>query len=438
MNNNQPPLDQGYGHSHPHSQQHQQPTYPGGPPPPPPLQQQQHQQHLQNTQPYPNSISGGPVHPAIPYHAHYPQQQQQLPAPHNLNHHQLPHLTQMPMGPTMSGMPNPVAHPMNNMSMNGVSGMAGMGAHMGMPGHIMPQQSQQLRSNPLESVSLTRHGKSYSLEVLQQPVRARMCGFGDKDRRPITPPPCVKLVIRDLASGEILEPTEDANHFVLLVDLWNSDGTQEVSLVRHSNTSPAISISAATTTPYPPPPERPYLGMLQPGELYSYHMSGGNVAMYRNPGPPGYPQQHPGQPGQVQHPGYGATPSVPIPVMPMPSNGMFTKNLIGSLCANATRLNDTKGKPGYWFILQDLLKLSFIDISPSEGSNEPVNKSKVPVLASTFTDIFQVYSAKKFPGVIESTELSKCFAGQGIKIPIRKDGNSKNQINVEEYENDEQ
>ena len=33
-----------------------------------------------------------------------------------------------------------------------------------------------------------------------------------------------------------------------------------------------------------------------------------------------------------------------------------------------------------------------------------------------------MYSAKKFPGVVESTPLSKCFATQGIKIPIRKDG----------------
>jgi hypothetical protein len=42
-------------------------------------------------------------------------------------------------------------------------------------------------------------------------------------------------------------------------------------------------------------------------------------------------------------------------------------------------------------------------------------------LAYTFSDKFQVFSAKKFPGVIESTALSKCFAAQGIKIPIRKD-----------------
>ena len=68
-----------------------------------------------------------------------------------------------------------------------------------------------------------------------------------------------------------------------------------------------------------------------------------------------------------------------------------------------------------------------------------LNTGVAPVLATTFSDVFQVYSAKKFPGVIESTGLSKCFATQGelvlecaggrvwangwigIKIPIRRD-----------------
>lgn len=84
------------------------------------------------------------------------------------------------------------------------------------------------------------------------------------------------------------------------------------------------------------------------------------------------------------------------------------------------------------------LKLSFVDISALPGSSEPVNKGKVPVLALTYTEPFQVYSAKKFPGVIESTELSKCFAGQGIKIPIRKDGNNRGVPNAAEYDADEQ
>jgi len=64
--------------------------------------------------------------------------------------------------------------------------------------------------------------------------------------------------------------------------------------------------------------------------------------------------------------------------------------------------------------------MNFVNV----GQNGSINTSNtpVPVSASVFSLPFQVYSAKKFPGVIESTELSKCFATQGIKIPIRKDG----------------
>jgi hypothetical protein len=61
--------------------------------------------------------------------------------------------------------------------------------------------------------------------------------------------------------------------------------------------------------------------------------------------------------------------------------------------------------------------------TPGIGSHTPIlTKESAPVLASCYSEPFQVFSAKKFPGVIESTSLSKCFALQGIKIPIRKDG----------------
>jgi hypothetical protein len=40
------------------------------------------------------------------------------------------------------------------------------------------------------------------LIVEQQPVRARMCGFGDKDRRPITPPPCIRLIVMHADTGK--------------------------------------------------------------------------------------------------------------------------------------------------------------------------------------------------------------------------------------------
>jgi len=80
------------------------------------------------------------------------------------------------------------------------------------------------------------------------------------------------------------------------------------------------------------------------------------------------------------------------------------------------------------------LKMNFVNVGNNNGTS--LNTGSAPVLASTFSDIFQVFSAKKFPGVIESTSLSKCFATQGIKIPIRKDG-PKALSNREEYENDD-
>ena len=68
----------------------------------------------------------------------------------------------------------------------------------------------------------------------------------------------------------------------------------------------------------------------------------------------------------------------------------------------------------------DRLKMSFVNVGSPTGGQSP-NSGSAPVLASCFSQPFQVFSAKKFPGVIESTPLSKCFATQGIKIPIRKD-----------------
>jgi len=348
-----------------------------------------------------------------------------------------------------------------------------------------PQQQYALQQPPrsLQGAAFSNGGRTYKLEVVQQPVRARMCGFGDKDRRPITPPPCIRLTVYDEATGKEIDPNEiDAQYFVLTVDLWNSDGNQEVNLVRHSNTSPAVSISAATTTAYPPPAERPVFGIFNPLQLAAYyrtmgdHVSANQLAVQAGLPPPGYAapptyqQQSPsaqtsisnGFSQQQPSPSYVQAATIPIHI-PTPTAGMFTRNLIGSLAVNAFKLNDDQGKLGLWFVLQDLsvrtegnfrLKCNFVDVGAHDGSSGvagsvgssaaamvggaagQLNTGKAPVLATTYSDTFQVYSAKKFPGVIESTPLSKAFAGQGIKIPIRKDG-PKSIANAEEYANDE-
>lgn len=79
--------------------------------------------------------------------------------------------------------------------------------------------------------------------------------------------------------------------------------------------------------------------------------------------------------------------------------------------------------------------MNFVNVG-SPSAPQSLNNDIAPVLASTFSKVFQVFSAKKFPGVIESTSLSKCFATQGIKIPIRKDGPRGNVRDRDDEEGD--
>ena len=80
--------------------------------------------------------------------------------------------------------------------------------------------------------------------------------------------------------------------------------------------------------------------------------------------------------------------------------------------------------------------MNFVNVG-SPTTAQTLNTASAPVLASCYSDKFDVYSAKKFPGVIESTNLSKCFATQGIKIPIRKDGVRGNERRAGEGEDEE-
>ncbi|KAJ5724565.1 Velvet complex subunit B [Penicillium malachiteum] len=326
---------------------------------------------------------------------------------------------------------HPVPPPPPPLSMDRISAPAGA--------YPTPGSAPLRTADHLAPVTTMHDGRLWSLEVVQQPIRARMCGFGDKDRRPITPPPCIRLIVRDAQTNKEIDINEiDTSFYVLTVDLWNADGNNEVNLVKHSATSP--SISTAMSSSYPPPPQQ---SMSSAYPSYTQNAYGQPVAY-----PPvnnyyGQQQmQYQNAYGQtVGYPQYGYPPGAQIPPTMSPApvgggpGGMFTRNLIGSLSASAFRLTDPENKIGVWFILQDLsvrtegtfrLKMSFVNVGTqsAEASNGApvINHGTAPVLASVFSEPFQVFSAKKFPGVIESTQLSKCFALQGIKIPIRKDG----------------
>ncbi|RYP19427.1 hypothetical protein DL767_009650 [Monosporascus sp. MG133] len=329
-----------------------------------------------------------------------------------------------------------------------------------------PAAADKKRQVPPKEVSGTDATRKYQLKVVQQPLRARMCGFGDKDRRPITPPPCISEV--------------DHQHYILHVDLWSQEGDKELNLVKQSQAQGSISATSTTSfrelmdshnsgygypaivpsnrdpaygspaqTGYPP-----HIGGYQPdayGQGYGGYAQG-----------PGYPQQVPmQQPHHYNYPQGGFRNDMHPSMDPLGSrrgsyshdmsaalsggrgpglttsqtNGMFTRNLIGSLACSAARLTDPSEKIGIWFVLQDMsvrsegwFRFSFVNLRATHAGNSQGSdagslvKGKAKVLAQVFSEPFQVYSAKKFPGVCESTALSKCFAAQGVKIPIRKEG----------------
>lgn len=205
------------------------------------------------------------------------------------------------------------------------------------------------------SMTGTNGKYKFELRVEQQPQRARMCGFGDKDRRPITPPPCVRLIITDAQTGQPIRPDDmDGTFYVLQVDLWDDTATREVNLVRSSASSPAVSISSATTTSFPPTtPERP----LVPTDMHPMY-AGVNHPMFAPPsayGGPGHPNMAYYPQSQFGGPQHQAMPyAAPMAAAVPQSASMFTRNLIGSLTVNASTLKDNAGDTGFWFVLQDL------------------------------------------------------------------------------------
>lgn len=167
--------------------------------------------------------------------------------------------------------------------------------------------------------------------------------------------------MKDASTDKEIDINEiDTSFYVLTVDLYNAEGTNEVNLVRHSANSP--SISTATSSAYPPPPQEssisptyPSFGQQpysQPALGYHQQVPGyyGQNSIYQNPY--GAPQSAPyyGSGGYYQ----GGLQQPNLSPQSAAPGGMFTRNLIGSLSASAFRLTDPDNKIGVWFILQDL------------------------------------------------------------------------------------
>lgn len=68
---------------------------------------------------------------------------------------------------------------------------------------------------------------NYELRVRQQPIAARACGFGERDRRVIDPPPIIQLLVTNPKTGQAEQEELRYSLNVVHCTLWNAEGTNE-------------------------------------------------------------------------------------------------------------------------------------------------------------------------------------------------------------------
>ncbi|KAI8379497.1 velvet factor-domain-containing protein [Radiomyces spectabilis] len=112
---------------------------------------------------------------------------------------------------------------------------------------------------------------------------------------------------------------------------------------------------------------------------------------------------------------------------PTNDDEIYTPNhnaLSGQTVSSMYRLKDVDNHDGGFFIFGDLsvkvegrfrLKFSVFEITHTGAV----------CLESLFSEPFIVYSARAFPGVLESTFLSRSFSDQGARIRIRKENRNR-------------
>ncbi|KAI9345930.1 velvet factor-domain-containing protein [Pilaira anomala] len=216
---------------------------------------------------------------------------------------------------------------------------------------------------PLKLSRPSQFDVKYTIKVIQNPIRARCCGFGQKDRRPIDPPPILELLAEDHYGKKVDLKPEDSILFLAQCELYNVDSTENRTLV---NTPWSSTIS----TPF---------------------LNSNDKQKSEKP--------------------------------------EYVRNLIGSTVSNAYHLVNPEDRTGAYFIFHDLsvrtegtFTLKFIFVNLAAG--EPLTMT-TQIEQEVFSSPFSVYPAKKFPGLTESTLLSRCFSKQGIKIPIRNESTYK-------------
>ncbi|KAF9959898.1 hypothetical protein BGZ72_008550 [Mortierella alpina] len=300
------------------------------------------------------------------------------------------------------------------------------------------------------------------IKIVQQPLHARMCGFGEKDRRPIDPPPIVQLLLdekhdqhpskrlhRTAVKGADSEPGQDGEEqeshgdidheeedetYQLDEDDDEEQGQSKASTLKHKSSSPSLgkrsrrAVSGVNTKAKRSTTEDGDHGLNSSERSHSGSDDGKDVDGDIEQGVS--QEQDPLFVLHVSlwsHDGKEVRNMIATPGQSDPPK--LTRILMGSLVVSPVLLNNAEGVPGWYFSFPDLsirtegvytLKFSLMRFGSYDFLNSEDGHAST-LVAEEISEPFTVFSAKKFPGMTESTELSKAFAKQGLKIPIRND-----------------
>ncbi|KAJ5353835.1 Velvet factor [Penicillium brevicompactum] len=240
----------------------------------------------------------------------------------------------------------------------------------------------------------------YHLHVRQQPIAARACGAGDRDRRPVDPPPIVQILLTDF------DPNSQEDRDLL------QDPRFTVGCL-------LFPVSSSSPWPNPdanPPRERERErerdrdrdrddtdGVARTDDDLSTPLLSGKAFMS-----PFYVDADP-DPNSA-------------PVHPSANDRLASPNVFNA----ASRLH----QPATFFIFADLsirsaglYRLQFRLMN--WGSVEDTGQS-MPILAEAWSDPFRVYPAKDFPGMQNSSILAEGLKELGfVELKTRGHGKGK-------------
>lgn len=232
--------------------------------------------------------------------------------------------------------------------------------------HIPAIAAHDGEINPPHIVSRMTKGKRmlwYCLKVIQQPERARACGSGPKssaDRRPVDPPPVVELRIYE-------------------GDTWERAQSKDITFLYNANFFLYATLEHARV------------------------MAHGRVQTPAANSPPvltGMPVSGMAYLDRPQEAGYFLFPDLSVR-----HEGRYrlTFNLYEETKEEADKDIDSA------------------DSKPSTPDYTPATGGSFDFRMEVKSQDFVVYSAKKFPGLTESTALSRVVAEQGCRVRIRRD-----------------